>query len=186
MPQIHVCSLSRIAQTVQATGARSLVTLINAGTPVERPAAIAPERHLFVSVSDIVAAEEGHILPTEVHLAEVLAFVRAWDRRQSLVVHCYAGVSRSTAAAYVAACALREDFDEAALARTLRARSPTATPNAVMVALGDRLLGRQGRMIAAVAAIGRGRECFEGVPFSLDVASPHVVSPDMARKEATT
>ncbi len=170
MPQIHVCPLSQIAQTVQVTGARSMVTLINAGTPVARPAEIAPERHLFVSVSDIVAAEEGHILPAEAHLAEVLAFVRAWDRQQPLVVHCYAGVSRSTAAAYISACALRDDFDEAALARTLRARSPTATPNAMMVALGDHLLGRGGRMVAAIAAIGRGQDCAEGVPFSLDLS----------------
>ena len=176
MPQIHVCPLSKIAQTVQATGARSMVTLINAGTPVERPAAVAPERHLFVSVSDIVAAEEGHILPAEAHLAEVLAFVRAWDRRQPLLIHCYAGVSRSTAAAYVSACALREDFDEAALAQTLRARSPTATPNAMMVALGDRLLRRQGRMVAAVAAIGRGQECFEGVTFSVDVTQAQALT----------
>ena len=134
-----------------------------------------------MSVSDIVTAEEGQILPAEAHLAEVLAFVRAWDRRQPLLIHCYAGVSRSTAAAYVAACALRDDLDEAALARTLRARSPTATPNAIMVALGDHLLGRRGRMVAAVAAIGRGQDCFEGVPFSLDVASPDVVRPRQSR-----
>ena len=169
MPQIHVCSLSRIADVVRATGARSMVTLINKDTPVERPREIAPERHLFVSVSDIVVAEEGHILPAEAHLAELLAFVRAWDRRQPLVIHCYAGVSRSTAAAYVAACALREDDCEFAVARRLRERSPTATPNAVMVALADRMLGREGRMIEAVKAIGRGAECVEGVPFAFDL-----------------
>ncbi len=170
LPQIHVCSLSKIADTVHATGARSMVTLINKDTPVERPRGIAPERHLFVSVSDIVAAEEGHILPAEAHLAELLAFVRAWDRRQPLVVHCYAGVSRSTAAAYITACALREDLCEFALARTLRERSPTATPNSMMVALADRMLGRDGRMIEAVKAIGRGTDCFEGVPFAFDLA----------------
>ncbi len=169
MPQIHVCSLPKIADTVRATGARSMVTLINKDTPVERPSAIAPERHLFVSVSDIVVAEEGHILPAEAHLAELLAFVRAWDRRQPLVIHCYAGVSRSTAAAYITACALREDYCEFALARALRERSPTATPNAAMIALADRMLGRDGRMIEAVRAIGRGAECFEGVPFAFDL-----------------
>ena len=170
MSQIHVCSLSKIADTVRATGARSMVTLINKDTPVERPREIAPERHLFVSVSDIVVAEEGHILPAEAHLAELLNFVRAWDRQQPLVIHCYAGVSRSTAAAYIAACALREDYGEFALARALRARSPTATPNAVMVALADRMLGRNGRMVEAVRGIGRGADCFEGVPFAFDLS----------------
>ena len=170
MPQIHVCSLSKIAETVHATGARSMVTLINKDTPVERPREIAPERHLFVSVSDIVVAEEGQILPAEAHLAELLAFVRAWDRRQPLVIHCYAGVSRSTAAAYITACALREDACEFALARALRERSPTATPNAAMVALADGMLGRGGRMVEAVKAIGRGVDCFEGVPFAFDLS----------------
>ena len=170
MSQIHVCSLSKIADTVRATGARSMVTLINKDTPVERPREIAPERHLFVSVSDILVAEEGHILPAEAHLAELLTFVRAWDRRQPLVIHCYAGVSRSTAAAYITACALREDSCEFARARALRERSPTATPNAVMVALADRMLGRGGRMVEAIKAIGRGADCFEGVPFAFDLS----------------
>ena len=156
MSQIHVCSLSKIADTVRATGARSMVTLINKDTPVERPREIAPERHLFVSVSDILVAEEGHILPAEAHLAELLTFVRAW--------------ARSTAAAYITACALREDSCEFARARALRERSPTATPNAVMVALADRMLGRGGRMVEAIKAIGRGADCFEGVPFAFDLS----------------
>ncbi len=33
---IHVCSLARLHATVQQTGARHIVTLINAGTSVER------------------------------------------------------------------------------------------------------------------------------------------------------
>ena len=35
-------------------GARSLVTLLSHGTPVTRPAAIRPDRHLFIAMSDIV------------------------------------------------------------------------------------------------------------------------------------
>ncbi len=170
MPQIHVCPLSQIPATVQASGARSLVTLINSGTEVPRPREIAEGRHLFVAMSDIVLAEDGHILPGESHVADLLDFVRRWDRNQPLVIHCYAGVSRSTAAAYIAACALREDRCEYDIARELRARSPTATPNRLLVEIADRLLERDGRMVEAVAAIGRGAECFEGVPFALDLA----------------
>lgn len=170
MPRIHVCPLSHIPATVAASGARSLVTLINAGTPVERPAAIAAERHLNVSVSDIVAAEDGHVLPAEEHVARVLAFVRAWDRSEPMVIHCYAGVSRSTAAAFIAACALDDTRSEIEIARELRANSPTATPNRLLVEIADRMLGRGGRMVEAVAFIGRGEDCFEGQPFALDLA----------------
>jgi predicted protein tyrosine phosphatase len=171
LSQIHVCPLSQIPDTVRASGARSLVTLINEGTPVARPETIEASQHLFVALSDIVLPEDGHILPSEAHVARFIAFVRSWDRQAPLVIHCYAGVSRSTAAAYIAACTLRPDRCEFALARELRARSRTATPNGLLVAIADRLLEREGRMIAAVAEIGRGEDCFEGTPFVLDLAS---------------
>ena len=58
-----------------------------------------------------------------------------------MVIHCFAGVSRSTAAAFIAACALAPKRDEFDVARALRAASPTATPNARLVALADRALG---------------------------------------------
>jgi predicted protein tyrosine phosphatase len=93
--------------------------------------------------------------------------MRAWDQRAPVVIHCFAGISRSTAAAYTAFCALRPDADEAAAAARLRARSPEATPNARIIEMADRLLGRDGRMISAIAAIGRGRDAMEGTIFSL-------------------
>ena len=168
MTTIHVCPLSKIPETVRASGARTMVTLINEGTEVIRPAEITD--HLFVAMSDIVLAMDGEILPADGHVGEVLDFVRRWDRATPMVIHCYAGVSRSTAAAFIAACLLDETRDEAEIARTIRARSPTATPNRLMVEIADRLLGRHGRMIEAVKAIGRGRDCFEGVPFALPLS----------------
>ena len=106
MPRLHVCSLALIGETVTRTGARSLLTLLSPGTPVERPSAIEPGRHLYVSVSDIVAPMPGQVAPAAAHLQELLAFVRGWDRAEPMVIHCYAGVSRSTAAAFIVACAL--------------------------------------------------------------------------------
>lgn len=169
MPQIHVCPLSKIPATVRASGARSMLTLINEGTRVPRPKQIEAERHLFVAMSDIVLAEDGHILPAQAHVEKILDFVRGWDRKAPMVIHCWAGVSRSTAAAYIAACALDPTRAEAEIAQTLRENSPTATPNKLMIEVADRLLAREGRMIAAIAAIGRGADCFEGVPFALDL-----------------
>jgi predicted protein tyrosine phosphatase len=83
------------------------------------------------------------------------------------VIHCYAGISRSTAALYIAACALQPERDEGALASDLRRASPSATPNRLLVEIADGLLGREGRMIAAIAGIGRGAEAYEGTPFHL-------------------
>ena len=169
MPRLHVCSLALIAETVARTGARSLVTLLSPGAEVERPVGIPPARHLYLAVSDIVEPMPGQVMPDAAHLEELLGFVRIWDRAAPMLIHCFAGVSRSTAAAYVAACALTPKRDEFAIARALRAASPTASPNARLVALADDALGRGGRMSEAIAAIGRGKECFAGEPFALEL-----------------
>lgn len=169
MPTLHVCALSRLPETVAATGARRVVTLINVGTPVARPPSIAEGDHLFVGISDITDALDGHVLPDEAHVRRLIDFVEAWDRAQPVVMHCYAGISRSTAAAFIATCALRPDRDEAEIARELRRASPSATPNRRLVAVADAMLGREGRMVAAIAAIGRGEDAFEGEPFHLTI-----------------
>ncbi|MEJ0093072.1 MAG: protein-tyrosine phosphatase family protein [Methylocella sp.] len=169
MARIHVCSLERVPEMVRSTGARSLITLIDRGTPVSRPSEIRAERHLFVAVSDIVKQMDGHILPSDAHVSELLDFVRQWDRADPILIHCFAGVSRSTAAAFIAACALSPHRNENEIAQAIRRDSPTATPNARLVAVADSMLERQGRMTAAVEKIGRGHDCFEGVPFALDL-----------------
>ena len=167
MPTIHVCPLSRLTETVTATGASHVLTLINVGTLVERPAPIQPERHLFIGVSDIVDPLDGHVLPAAEHVEQLLAFARAWPREQPLVIHCYAGISRSTAAAFTIACALAPERREDEIAQALRTASPSATPNRRLVAIADEMLGRNGRMVEAIDRIGRGAEAMEGEPFML-------------------
>ncbi|HEY1944396.1 MAG TPA: tyrosine phosphatase family protein [Roseiarcus sp.] len=169
MPRIHVCPLALIGETVERTGARTLVTLLNPDTVVVRPAAIAVERHLYIGVADIIEETPGHVLPIHSHIRELLEFVATWDREAPLLIHCFAGVSRSTAAAYISACALAPHRDEAEIALALRAASPTATPNGRLIALADAALGREGRMSRAIESIGRGQECFEGIPFALEI-----------------
>ena len=170
MPTLHVCPLSRLPETVAATGASHVLTLVNVGTALERPAPIAAENHATVGVSDIAVPMDGHVLPADAHVAAILAFVRGWPREKPLVIHCYAGISRSTAAAYIAACALAPERDEGTVADALRAASPSATPNRLFVQIADRMLGREGRMVAAIGRIGRGAEAFEGTPFRLALA----------------
>ncbi len=169
MPRLHVCSLSRVTETVRATGARSLVTLLNVETLISRPAEIDPERHLYIRIGDITEPLDGHILPAEEHVAQLIAFAKSWDRNEPLVIHCHAGVSRSTAAAFIIACALAPSRPESEIADAMRRASHTATPNRRIVAIGDAMLNRDGRMIAAIERIGRGSDCYEGVPFVLEL-----------------
>lgn len=164
---IHICPLSRLEETVTRTGARHVLSVINIATPVALPADFPRENHLFVGFNDIVAPQDGLVHPSAEHVDAILGFARRWDRAKPLVVHCYAGISRSTASAYIAACALAPHRDEAELALALRAASPIATPNALLVSLADAALGRGGRMSAAIAAIGRGAEAMENEPFEI-------------------
>lgn len=167
MPTLHVCSLSRLSETLAETGASHVLTLMNVGTAVERPATITVDRHCVVGVSDIAEPLDGHVPPAEAHVRQILDFAQAWDRERPLLIHCYAGISRSTAAAYIAACALAPERDEAEIAGALRTASPSATPNRLFIEIADRILARGGRMVAAIAGIGRGADAFEGAPFRL-------------------
>ncbi len=167
---IHVCSLSRLYATVEETKARHIVTLLRLIDRVQRPSHIAPENHLVLAVDDIVAPADGYTVPGEEHVARLIDFVGTWDRAAPMVVHCFAGISRSTAAAYVAACVLNPQRDEMQIAQAIRSASRTAQPNARIVGIADRLLKREGRMVRAVETIGPGFAATEGEPFRLDLA----------------
>jgi predicted protein tyrosine phosphatase len=166
---IYVCPLSKVGETVAATGAARLISLLAAGTEMTRPDTISQQDHLLLSMHDIIEAQEGMIPPGEIHVRDILDFAGNWDRSRPLVINCYAGISRSTASAYVIAAALSPKRDEAELANTLRAVSPSATPNPRLIALADQVLGRDGRMVEAIKAIGRGADAFEGTPFALRI-----------------
>jgi predicted protein tyrosine phosphatase len=166
---IHVCSLARLHDTVDETGARHVVTLMKDVALVRRPAKIAHGDHLVLRMDDISGPIDGYTEPADDHVIELLRFVHGWNRAAPLVIHCYAGISRSTAGAYVAVCALNPQRNEGAVAKELRRLSPSASPNIRIVAIADRVLGRNGRMVEAVAAIGRGASAYEGDPFRLDL-----------------
>jgi predicted protein tyrosine phosphatase len=112
---------------------------------------------------------DGYTMPAHEHVQRLISFVSAWDRKTPMVMHCFAGISRSTAAAYVAACALNPQRDEMQIAWDIRRSSPTAQPNSRIVSVADRLLNRDGRMIRAIDAIGLGDAAIEGHPFRLDL-----------------
>src|SRR5262249_13961643 len=166
---LHVCSLAALPDTVRATGASHVLTVMANVDQVQRPVSVLPANHLKVSMDDITEQMDGFVAPCEDHVERVLAFVRSWDRAAPMVVHCYAGISRSTASAFAAACMLNPHRDEAAIARQIRAASPTAQPNRLTVGLADGLLGRDGRMLRALDEMGPGSMMVEGRPFRVDL-----------------
>ena len=166
---IHVCSLATLPDTVKATGASHVLTVMANVAQVQRPASVLEANHLRVQMDDITEHMDGFMAPSDSHIEQVLDFVRGWDRNAPLVIHCYAGISRSTASAFAAACLLNPHRDEIEIARQIRARSPIASPNRLIVSLADRALGREGRMLRALDEMGPGSMTVEGRPFQLDL-----------------
>jgi len=166
---IHVCSLARLRTTIEQTGARHVVTLLAVEDEVRLPDAVPAGNHLRLQMHDITGPMDGYAPPDVAHIEQLLTFVHGWRRDAPLVIHCYAGISRSTAAAFTAVCALNPRRDERLIAQALRRASRTAYPNPRIVSLADQVLARKGRMVAAVAAIGRGTIAAEGEPFRLDL-----------------
>ena len=152
---IHVCALRHVPKMVEHTGAGHLISAINAYFLPETPTAISPDRHLKLDMNDIVEAQPDLVLPNTGHVTKLLDFVRSWDKQAPILIHCYAGLSRSTAAAFITLCALNPRTPEDAIAHALRRSSDTATPNRLFVALADKVMRREGRMIAALPQHGR-------------------------------
>ena len=125
---------------------------------------------LWLGFHDIVASRPGLTMATGEQAAALIAFAERWRPERPMLVHCWAGVSRSPAAAYVIACVRTAAGEENAIAQALRDAAPFATPNLHMVALADDLLGRGGRMVAAIQSLGRGAETSLGRMFRLDHA----------------
>ncbi len=145
-----MCSLLHVHDVLEDSGARYLVTVINEQMMLATPHLLDPGNHLKIACNDIVAPRKGLVEPTRFHIDDLLAFTARWNRQGPLVVHCWAGISRSTAAAFIMACALNPDASEAEIASRLRTASPTASPNRLLVELGDDALQRKGRMLTAI------------------------------------
>jgi predicted protein tyrosine phosphatase len=162
-----VCPLSHVETVIAARAPSHLITLLDPSSMIETPACLVPERHLRLGVNDVVEACEGRIVADEALVRRIVEFGEGWDESRPMLVHCWAGISRSTATAFVLACGRNPDTPETTIALALRAASVHAHPNRRIVALADDILGRRGRMVDAVEAIGPGEFAEVSHPFDL-------------------
>lgn len=163
---ILICPLSRVPEVVRTRKPSHVVSLLDPHSAFPQPGT----HHLKVSVHDITEDAHGWTAPAREHMTDILDFVSSWERAAPMLVHCYAGISRSTATAYITACLHNPGVDEEEIALALRAASPVAWPNSRFIALADAEMGRAGRMSRAIAAIGPGvswEEAGENVPFEI-------------------
>lgn len=151
---IYVCNLRDLPTHVKAVNPSHLVSLVTEEEQPATPAGMLVDCHLRVVIHDINEPLVGHILADEQHIARLITFVRAWPHEEApLLIHCMAGISRSTAAALIA-LVTKAGGREMEAAEQVRRAAPHAYPNRRMVALADVLLGCEGRLIAAREAMG--------------------------------
>jgi predicted protein tyrosine phosphatase len=172
MPQIHICSLKMVEPLAHEVKPSHVLSLLGGITPFpETPAGVDPRNHLKLTLADIAEPQEGMIHPGEDHVREVIAFAERWAKESGgtrpIIVHCFAGISRSTASALTIACTLRPKTSEVKFTEALRATSESAQPNALLIEHADKLLRREGRLVNAVWGMGLADFSKSGQPFVL-------------------
>jgi predicted protein tyrosine phosphatase len=109
-------------------------------------------------IEDVIDARPDYLPPSRSDVARLLGFgldlIHTPDPH--LLIHCHAGVSRSTASAALILAQAWPDRPASAALGAVAAIRPRAWPNLRILEFGDALLGRNGEIVTAVAAIYRG------------------------------
>jgi predicted protein tyrosine phosphatase len=163
--EIIVSPLAAVQTLVNQHKVSHVVSLLGPETPHRSFTGITDTNHLKLTFHDILEPAEGFTAPASEHVETLIGFLKERQGEDPMLIHCWAGISRSTASAFTAMCLYNPQVDERRLAQQLRSLSHVATPNRRIVAFADDIMGRQGRMVDAIDAIGRGENAFEGVIF---------------------
>ena len=163
MPRLLVAPLSSLADTLTAHAPSHLISLLSPEHMIETPAGFPTALHLKLGVNDIIDPAAGTAPPAREHVDALLAFSRSWDAQQPLLIHCWAGISRSMASAFTILCDRLGPGREIEIARAIRQRAPHAQPNRLLVSHADDALGRGGRMVLALNSMGPPLMVEEGV-----------------------
>lgn len=158
--RVSVCGIEELAGHCEASVSHVL-SILDPDWPVpEAFGTFGEHAKLELRFHDVIEPRTAPIIaPSREHVAQLLAFGRGLMTKPindaHLLVHCHAGVSRSTASlALILAQALPGVGASPILEEVLRIR-PQAWPNLRIIEIGDAELGRGGGLIAAAAKIYR-------------------------------
>jgi len=152
-PAFAICGLDELIGH-QGRGVTHVLSILDPDWP--DPAAFqAFDPHFRATFRFHDAIEPGPrlLLPQRADVEAILTFGRDAVEAGSLLIHCHAGISRSTAATLmILAQAHPHEGEDELAGRVLRNR-PQAWPNSRMIAFADELLDRRGRLMAATAGV---------------------------------
>ena len=152
---ITICGIPELDQHCEA-GVTHVLSILDPDWPDPEAFAEFPaHRRVALRFSDVIAEMPGMTAPTPSDVAMLLEFgreVMASGPDARLLIHCHAGISRSTASAAL----LLAQADPARPAETIFAeiarQRPRAWPNLLLLEFGEAALGRKGEIVSAVAA----------------------------------
>jgi len=144
MARLYVCGRDAMPAHVRRLRPSCIVSLLPAEDQPPTPTSVLVINHLRLHFNDVEQRGEG--APRREHVESLIGFLRARPRA-SVLLHCMAGISRSTAAALVA-LTVDAPGREIEAARLLRERGPHAYPNRLILEHADAILGRNGRLVA--------------------------------------
>jgi predicted protein tyrosine phosphatase len=156
-PRITICGLSELDEHIEA-GITHVLSITGPNSPdAPELAVFAPHRRLILRFDDVIRPEPDRIAPTRQDVERLLVFGQEVGAVPAahLLVHCQAGVSRSTAAAALILMQANPDLSAAAALDAVAAIRPQAWPNLLILEFGDVLLGRNGEIVGAAGAIYR-------------------------------
>jgi len=147
---ILVCPLSKLSDTVAAHKPSRIISILDPGWDFPELGPTYVGRHLCLEFHDIHLPTLDRVMPAATHVDRLLRFLKRWDPKDPLLIHCRAGIGRSTAAAFIAACYHNANIDEQRIAAELRKACPIARPNKTLIRIADNAMNREGRMLAAM------------------------------------
>ena len=157
--QVTICGIDEL-ELHCAAGVTHVLSILDPGWPEpEAFGAFDPHRRLELRFHDVIETEPGCIAPESLDVEQLLSFGRDLTEGKGthLLVHCHAGVSRSTAAATLIVAQARPDRPAEEALQTVLSRRPRAWPNLRILELGDALLERRGEIVGAARAHYRRR-----------------------------
>jgi predicted protein tyrosine phosphatase len=152
--RLTICGIDELGGHC-AGGVTHVLSILDPGWPEPEPFSIFDvHRRLRLRFHDVIEAQPGCIAPERWDVELLLAFARALDtsKHAHLLIHCHAGVSRSTAAAALVLAQTRPDRPAHEILREVVRLRPRAWPNLRILELGDAILGRSGEIVEAARA----------------------------------
>jgi len=140
--RLTICGLGELC-SYQASAVTHVLSILDPGYPdPEDFSRYGPHRRLTLRFHDIIEPAPGQIPPQAGHVEELLRFGQGLardpgDPLDHLLVHCHAGISRSTAAMSLILAQAHPDWSEDEIFAEVVAIRPQAWPNSLMIALGD-------------------------------------------------